>query len=121
MYSSRYRLGRRAEQLVCSYLVARGYQIVATNLRLGYLEIDIVARRRELVVVVEVRSRAPGSWTTGFGSILPAKRRRVRCAAERLWRRRYATDATVRRLRIDAAAVYFEGGNGRVHYCCGAF
>lgn len=119
--SPRHLLGRRAEQLVCRYLAERGYDIVASNLRLGYLELDIVARRGELIIVVEVRARAPGSWTTGFGSILPAKRRRVRWAAERLWRLRYARDRSAQRLRIDAAAVYFEHGEERVVYSPGAF
>ena len=47
-------------------LVERGFQIVATNLRLSYLELDVVARRDDLVVVVEVRSRSASSWTSGM-------------------------------------------------------
>lgn len=112
---------RRAEREVARLLSRSGFQIVAMNLRLGYLEIDIVARRGDLVVVVEVRARSGESWTTGFGSITAAKRRRVRRAAERLWRRRYHHDPTVTRLRIDAAAVFICGERMTVRYCAGAF
>lgn len=110
-----------AEQAVAQLLAERGFQVVATNLRLGHLEIDIVARRRDLVVVVEVRARDVASWTTGFGSITAGKRRRVREAARRLWRRRYRKDLSVSRLRLDAAAVLFRPGGMEIHYAEGAF
>jgi putative endonuclease len=102
-------------------LRSSGFSIVAKNLRLGALELDIVARRGDLVVVVEVRARDVRGWTTGFGSLGNAKRLRIRRAAERLWQRRYRGDTTVRRLRIDAAAVLFSPEGVRVHYAKGAF
>jgi len=80
-----------------------------------------VAREGPVVVVVEVRMRGSTSWTTGFGSIDAKKRLRVRRAAERLWRERYRHDASVERLRIDAASVHFEGGATRIEYRKAAF
>lgn len=119
--SERALTGRRAERVVAQLLIDAGYRIVASNLRLGYLEIDLVARKADLVVVVEVRARTRGGFTTGFGSIGARKRQRVRLAAERLWRRRYRFDTSVTRLRIDAAAVEFDGSDVKVHYRKGAF
>lgn len=113
--------GALAESAVAEYLEREGFLIVARNLRLGSYELDVVARRQDLVVVVEVRFRSASAWTSGFGSILPEKRRRVRRAAERLWRARYARDTSVSRLRIDAAAVVLRGGQYEVTYCPGAF
>ena len=81
---------------------------MAQNLRLGKLELDVVARQGPLIVVVEVRTRGAGAWTTAFGSIDSAKRRRIRRAGERLWQRRYKNDASVERLRFDAASVSFD-------------
>jgi putative endonuclease len=112
---------RAAEAEVARLLEVAGFEIVARNLRLGHLELDIVARRNELVIVVEVRSRSGVAWTTGFGSITAQKRRRVRLAAARLWRKRYRSDPSVTRLRIDAAAVSLTADGMRVHYCAGAF
>ncbi len=108
-FASRRSLGVRAERLVVQYLVTAGYQIVATNLRLGPLEIDIVARRLELVVVVEVRSRGSTAWESALGSIGPRKRERIRRAGERLWDRRYRDDPTVERMRFDIASVTWDG------------
>ena len=113
--------GARAEAVVARYLEERGYSIVATNLRLGHLEIDIVARYADTVVVVEVRTRGPGAWTSAFGSIDRKKRERIRRAGERLWQRRYRHDHSVKRLRFDAAAVDFQESEPAVEYVMAAF
>jgi putative endonuclease len=115
------RRGGAAERAVAELLTARGFQIVALNLRLSYLELDVVARRGDLVVVVEVRSRASASWTSGFGSIDGRKRYRVRLAGQRLWSRRYRGDPSVNRLRFDAASVVFGPEGPRVEYVEAAF
>jgi len=111
----------RAEALVVAYLKDAGLTIVATNLRMGKLELDVVARDGDVVVVVEVRARTRSAWTTGFGSIDPKKRLRIRRAAERLWQRRYKNDPTVARLRIDAASVTFDGDRPIIEYAKAAF
>lgn len=104
------------------YLVAQGWAIVATNLRIGQLELDIVAREGPVIAVIEVRSRGETAWTTGFGSLDPAKRLRIRRAGERLWNRRYRADDSVERLRFDAASVTFaEDGRAIVEYVRAAF
>lgn len=99
----------------------RGFQIVAINLRLSYLELDVVARRGDLVVVVEVRSRSQRAWTSGFGSLNGKKRYRVRLAGQRLWQRRYRNDPSVKRLRFDAASVRFGLDGVRIEYVEAAF
>jgi putative endonuclease len=103
------------------HLVGCGASIVATNLRVGRLEIDIVAREGRTVLVVEVRARGPGAWTGGLGSLASQKRARIRRAAERLWQRRYRNDASVDRMRIDAASVTFAEGELRIEYVKAAF
>ena len=121
MAEARAAAGAAAERAVAGWLSCRGYRIVATNLRVGRLEIDVVARRGSVVAVVEVRTRGPRSWTTGFGSIGADKRQRIRRAGERLWQRRYRCDPTVTHLRFDAASVTFEGGVACVEYAVAAF
>jgi putative endonuclease len=90
-------------------------------LRLQYLEVDIVARRGELVVIVEVRSRAARAWTSSFGSLDGRKRYRIRLAGLRLWERRYRHDLSVRRLRYDAASVVFTACGAEIEYVEAAF
>ena len=113
--------GSRAESAVVEHLEKAGFAIVARNLRLGHLELDIVARRSELIVVVEVRTRGDGAWTTGFGSLTRLKRQRIRRAGQRLWRQRYKNDPSAERLRFDAASVRFAGDQADVDYVVAAF
>lgn len=117
----RHALGARAEALVAQYLVTEGYEIVARNLRLGALELDIVARRGPLIAVVEVRTRGPGALTSGFGSVDGRKRERIRRAGERLWQRRYRRDLSVERLRFDVASVRLDVEPPTLEYVVAAF
>jgi putative endonuclease len=115
-------LGQRAEAAVVAHLKREGASIVATNLHVGRLEIDIVAREGPVILVVEVRTRGPRAWSRGFGSLAGEKRARIRRAAERLWQRRYKNDPSAERLRIDAASVTFtEDGEAIVEYVKAAF
>ncbi len=113
--------GDAAEQIVARWLQARGAMIVARNLRLGALEIDIVAREQEVVLVVEVRTRGPGAFTSGLASLSPTKRKRVRRAGQRLWDRRYRRDPTAQRMRFDVAIVSFQTDPPTLEYVKGAF
>ena len=112
--------GRIAEVAVADYLVAHGFGVMARNLRVGHLELDVVARRGELLVVVEVRTRGGGSLQGPFESIAAAKRARLARAVDRLWREKLASMSSIERVRIDAAAVTFDGGQTRIEYVSGA-
>ena len=107
---------------MAEHLAQLGYTIVAVNLRVGRLELDVVARMGGLIVVVEVRTRGSGAWTSGFGSIDQRKRQLIRRAGERLWQRRYKSDDSVSRLRFDAASVTFDDqGRASVEHVPAAF
>jgi putative endonuclease len=107
---------------VVSFLVAQGCEILGVNLRVGHLEVDVVARLDRTLLVVEVRSRGAGAWTSAFGSIDSKKRSRVRLAGERLWDRRFKHDPRLDHLRFDSASVTFDGeGIAQVEYVPAAF
>lgn len=48
---------REAENLAAEYLLSKGFVILQRNFRIGYLEIDIVAQKREMIYAIEVRYR----------------------------------------------------------------
>lgn len=115
-------LGERAERAAADWLVAQGFELLAANLRVGRFEVDLVLRDGPVIVIVEVRSRGPGAWTGALESIDAKKRDRLRAAGERLWRDRFARDASVERLRFDAAAVeLLPDGGARVEHIKAAF
>src|ERR1700744_5433998 len=53
-----FRTGLSAESRAAAYPLARGYRILARRFRTPHGEIDIVAKRRNLVAFVEVKARA---------------------------------------------------------------
>ena len=55
--ASRRELGIEGEARAAAHLAARGYRIVARNVRAGGVELDLVATRGRLVVIVEVKTR----------------------------------------------------------------
>jgi putative endonuclease len=115
--AARAELGRRAEDLVCRYLVEHGFEVLGRNVRVGRLELDVIARRGGLLCFCEVRSRRSDTWLTPAQSIGPAKVRKLREAAAR-WLR--TANLSARELRFDVASVLFDVPEGRLTYLEGA-
>ena len=113
---ARHRSGRRAEDAVVELLFARGFEILARNVRVGALELDVIARRAELGVIVEVRTRGRGSFVGGLGSIDAKKRASLIRGAERYWRGTLSKVPGIERVRIDVAAVSFEAERTHIEY-----
>ncbi len=59
--------GKYGEDLACKYLQDQGYKILERNYRIRGGEIDIVAKDKETLVFVEVKTR----WSHEYG--LPAE------------------------------------------------
>src|SRR5690606_40858512 len=76
-------LGRLGERLVAERLTRQGYLILDVNVRLGPLELDLVAQRGRTLVFCEVRTRALGSAVDPIFTFSRAKRGHVRRAALR--------------------------------------
>lgn len=62
-------IGNAGEDLACTLLEKKGFEIVARNYRVRGGEIDIIARRKKLLVFVEVKKRVSSS---AFGGPLAA-------------------------------------------------
>jgi putative endonuclease len=70
-----FRTGISAESRAAAYLMAKGYRILARRFRSPYGEIDIVARRRNLLAFVEVKARA--SLDEAAYAVTPRNQRRI--------------------------------------------
>jgi len=113
--------GDQGEALVARWLEQQGFLILARNVRLGPLEVDIVAREGPVVALIEVRTRGPTALTSGLSSVGKAKQARLRRAGERLWNRRFKRDPSCARLRFDLAAVSWTPQGVTLEYVRGAF
>jgi putative endonuclease len=75
-----FRVGISAESRAAAFLVAKGFRILARRWRSPLGEIDIVARRRQLLVFVEVKARA--TIDEAAEAVNERQRRRIAAAAE---------------------------------------
>ena len=94
---------------MADFLVAHGYALIGRNVRVGALELDVVAQKGDLVAIVEVRTRGAGSYASALASVDATKRAALVRAAQRYWREHLAKRPDVARLRFDVAAVHLEG------------
>jgi putative endonuclease len=96
-----FRLGISAESRAAAFLVAKGFRILARRWRSPVGEIDIVARRRALLIFVEVKARA--SLDEAAEAVTDRQQRRIVAAAEAWLAAR--PDDSVRDMRFDAMLV----------------
>jgi len=54
--------GKKGEELAVDHLVNTGYRIVHRNYRYIKAEIDIIAQKRDVLAIVEVKSRSSDYW-----------------------------------------------------------
>ncbi len=113
-------LGRAAEEAASDHLVARGFRILGRNVRIGPLELDVVARDGALVALVEVRARREGALVGALASITPEKQRRLLRAAAGLLAAPPFDLTGVTRVRIDVCIVHVSRDGVRVEHLAGA-
>jgi putative endonuclease len=96
-----FRLGLSAESRAAAYLVAKGYRIVARRWRSPVGEVDIIARRRQVLVFVEVKARA--RLDDAAESVTERQQRRIAAAAA-AWLAGHSDDVNSD-IRFDAVLV----------------
>ncbi|MFJ6325713.1 MULTISPECIES: YraN family protein [unclassified Rhizobium] len=77
-----WRRGHVAEYLAAAFLMLKGYRILAIRHRTKLGEIDIIARKGDLAVFVEVKSRR--SAQEAIDAVSFSSQRRIRAASD-LW------------------------------------
>ena len=96
-----FRTGISAESRAAAFLIAKGFRILARRFRSPVGEIDIVARRRHLLIFVEVKARErldDAAW-----SVTERQRARIVAAAE-AWLADHP-DPSIQDIRFDAMLV----------------
>jgi putative endonuclease len=96
-----FRLGLSAESRAAAFLIAKGYRIAARRWRSLAGEVDIVARRRNVLVFVEVKAR--NNLDDAAYSVTERQQRRIAAAAA-AWLAARPED-TMRNIRFDAMLV----------------
>jgi len=94
--------GILGEKLAKDFLRKKGYHILETNYRCPEGEIDIVARQKDFLVFIEVRTKTSLEFGSPEESITPAKMARLRATASHF---RQTHDNLPPFWRIDMVAV----------------
>jgi putative endonuclease len=102
--------GIRGEHVALAYLTACGWDIEAHRFRLGHHDIDLVARRGDLVAFVEVKTRHSAVCGSAVEAVSRLKQRLISRVAL-LWRLRHGRPSD--EYRFDLVAVH-DLGSG--HY-----
>jgi putative endonuclease len=70
-------LGIKGEQIAREHLMINGYRILDVNWRHGHKEIDVVARKGEEIVVVEVKTRLENYTVEPWEAVTASKIRNI--------------------------------------------
>ncbi len=97
--------GRAAEDMAAAHLRAHGLLVVRRNARCPFGEVDLVCRERDLLIIVEVRSRARSDHGDALESVTWRKQRRIVRTTEFLLQRH----AEWRGLRVRFDVIAIEG------------
>jgi putative endonuclease len=107
-------LGDRGEALAAGYLAERGWVVLHRNYRIGHREIDLVAKRGEVVAFVEVKTRGGLGYGHPLEAITRKKRREIQQVAA-AWIEAHGTPCDL--YRFDAVAILLPaGGEPRIEH-----
>lgn len=100
-------VGAIGEERAREFLKRNGYKILARNFRTSLGEIDLVARKKGIIIFVEIKTRATSSLGPPYLSVTrPKQQHIIRCALAYL--KRYGlTDSD---WRIDVVSVKLDQG-----------
>ena len=102
--SARLRLGAEGERAAKAFLLASGYRILRENYSTPLGEIDLIAREGDVVVFVEVKTRASQEFGPPQSSVTLTKQRQIVKAAGLFLEREGLGEAAC---RFDVVAVTF--------------
>jgi len=101
------KIGRLGEDVAAEFFVSKGYSVVARNLHISHLEIDLIIEDASFLVFAEVKTRtAQYKGASRYGrpaSAVNAKKRARIAAAAEDYLRQHPTD---KQPRIDVVEVY---------------
>jgi len=110
------RAGRRAEKLACFYLRFKGYQILESRFKVRQGEVDIIARKRNVIAMIEVKQRS--SEKAAQESVTYENQSRLMNAAEIYINQNHSLDGTDFDLRYDFLYII---GRWKIRHITNAF
>lgn len=110
-------LGRYGEQLAKMSLMQKGYQILEENWTYKHLEIDLIAYKPGMLIIVEVKTRSSAAFGDPEDFVGVRKQRHMATAANVYAGRMQHTGE----IRFDVIAVHFNPVNSLINHIEDAF
>jgi len=111
------KLGEKGERLAVKFLNKKGYKIIEQNYRTPLGEIDIIARERETLVFIEVKTRESIAYGLPFEAVNYTKRQRIAKIAM-LYLKRFKE---IPPCRFDVISIYYKNGKPEFELIKNAF
>lgn len=73
--------GKKGELNACDYLKGKGYEILEQNFKNKIGEIDIICRKNDRIIFVEVKTRSTARFGVGSFAVNEEKMRKIRLVA----------------------------------------
>jgi len=118
MQNSQLEFGSKGESLAVRHLKKQGYKILKQNYRTKIGEIDIIAKDKETIVFVEVKSRRSDHFGNPKWAITPRKQRKISMVA--LWYLK-ATRQNHQKARFDVVAIWVKKDKTNIEIVKNAF
>ena len=118
MIDPRQLFGKKSEGIAVRHLKRKGYKIVEQNYRNRIGEIDIIARDRDTLVFVEVKSRSTNKFGDPKWAITPTKQRKISMVALAYLKTLDQGDA---KARFDVVCIQEDGETRQVEIVKNAF
>jgi putative endonuclease len=98
-------LGSHGEELAVNYLLEHDYQIIQRNFQCFLGEIDIISRKHDLMVFIEVKTRLNTNFGLAKESVTRQKQRKLYRLAE-YYLNQFGSGSKLLRPRFDVIEVY---------------
>ena len=106
------KVGMFGEELACKYLNGKGYIIVDRNIKDSYQEIDIISKKDDLIVFIEVKTRTNNNLESADEAIDKKKTEYLNKAIENYC---YKNNIDVEKIRIDLIAINIDKQNKKAN------
>jgi putative endonuclease len=106
--SDKIKTGSRGESLAAEFLMKKGFEIVARNYRHRRAEIDLIIRRDNWIIFVEVKTRSSVSFGQPEEFVTALQARRIYDAAEEY----IFSNNWLGHVRFDIVSVKLRGNSG---------
>ncbi len=107
--------GREGEARAADYLRRKKYEVIGANYRCRFGELDLIAKKRELVIFVEVKLRKNDRFGAAADAVTFSKQDKLRKTAAS-WLAAHDCDAPT---RFDVIEIYTD--TGRINHIENAF